>query len=381
MGDLVEPIPQVAVGDLANVAEKCLAARGDATLMLLSCDNWVDLVREIGFTAFHRFMEGAIAIASALVPGQSTILRLESDQFGIVTSGLSNREGRSLAVRIQVQISSQAKRKGINPQMSVAVGHLLPGRATALEVIARAKEMLVQSKTHGAMVSVSSAPLSDPWDSRPKEDVGPTSMAPAPSFPLRVLPIARVDTRESVAFELETQGAADIRDLTTALEIGRTLSDGLNIHVNIPTAWLTPGMCQEVLKRLNTTHPTPVQICVELSARGLGTEQVDFLSFVKRVRTLGCLVALDDVGFGYTALEKVVEIQPDLIKLDQAVLESMREGKGRSMVRMIEMLQLSTPLMVGMGVHNERDEELMQVAGVKFVQGALYGPPEGGLVP
>lgn len=373
MADYVEPIPQVAIGDLANVADRYLAAAGDATLMLLSCDNWVHLVREGGYTNFHTFMDRAIHVATKNAPPRSTVLRLESEQFGIVASGLSNREGRALAMRIQMLVVGAAEEGTEPPMISVAVGHILPGRATSLEVITRAKDMLKESYTAGTVVSVSSAPLADPWDDSEPKPI--PHIAPSAPLPLQVLPIVRIGPREVVAFELIGREQTDLHDLHTALEIGQSLAGGLNIHVNIPCSWVTHGMMEEVLRILSEGPSNTFQVCVELSAKGYAQQGARFAEFVYALRAMGCMVALDDVGYGATTIEQAVDIEPDIVKFDPDVLKSLRGPYRARSARIIDAFADGKRLLVGLGVEHDTDEQLLVNTGIHIAQGPLYGPP------
>lgn len=372
MADYVEPIPQVAIGDLAGVADRYLAAAGDATLMLLSCDNWVHMVREGGYTSFHAYMDRAIRVAAKHAPPRSTVLRLESDQFGIVSSGLSNREGRALAMRIQMQVVGVAEEDSEPPVISVAVGHILPGRATSLEVITRAKEMLKASHTSGTVVSVSSAPLADPWE---EHDTRPTPAPVSTPLPLQALPIVRIGPREVVAFELIGREQTDLHDLHTALEIGQSLAGGLNVHVNIPCAWVTHGMMEEVLRILGEGPSNAFQICVEISAKGFAQQGARYAQFVYALRAMGCMVALDDVGYGATTIEQVVDIEPDIVKFDPEVLVGLRGLRRARSARIIDAFADGKRLLVGLGVEFDTDEQLLVSTGIHIAQGPLYGPP------
>ena len=70
----------------------------DTGLPTLDDDAWI--IFTSGSTGKPAFMDKAIKVASRNVLPKATVLRLESDQFGIVASGLSNREDRALAMRI-----------------------------------------------------------------------------------------------------------------------------------------------------------------------------------------------------------------------------------------------------------------------------------------
>jgi EAL domain-containing protein (putative c-di-GMP-specific phosphodiesterase class I)/CheY-like chemotaxis protein len=91
----------------------------------------------------------------------------------------------------------------------------------------------------------------------------------------------------------------------------------------------------------------------------------------------GLLVAVDDTGAGYSTLGRIVQLQPDLIKLDIALTRGVESDPGRQVL--IEKLQeYATSVgatLIAEGV--ETDDQIVQLRalGVRLGQGYRLGRP------
>jgi len=74
------------------------------------------------------------------------------------------------------------------------------------------------------------------------------------------------------------------------------------------------------------------QLVVEVTE----SEQVNDLDHLEKVfsyyRERGCKVALDDLGAGYSSLNMLVRLKPDIVKLDKEIVQRLPELVSRSVV-------------------------------------------------
>ena len=94
-----------------------------------------------------------------------------------------------------------------------------------------------------------------------------------------------------------------------------------------------------------------------------------------RVKDLGCRIAIDDFGAGYTSFRNLRKLGVDIVKIDGAfVADIMRSEDDRAFVRtLIELakrLKLST---VAEWVQNEEAARMLEAWGCDYLQGALIG--------
>ncbi len=94
-------------------------------------------------------------------------------------------------------------------------------------------------------------------------------------------------------------------------------------------------------------------------------------------RDLGCLVAIDDFGAGHSNFSRLVELQPDIVKLDRAlVVRAGSDGRAQRMLHnLVALLHEAGSLVLAEGVESEAEGVAVLDAGVDLVQGWLFGHP------
>ena len=94
-------------------------------------------------------------------------------------------------------------------------------------------------------------------------------------------------------------------------------------------------------------------------------------------RSAGFRVALDDVGAGYSSLNLIHELRPDLLKLDMELIRGVDTDpyKARLVANLLDVaaaLQIDT---LAEGIETEGELRWVQENGAKYVQGFLLGRP------
>src|SRR5208282_6797263 len=97
--------------------------------------------------------------------------------------------------------------------------------------------------------------------------------------------------------------------------------------------------------------------------------------FVARVKELGCRIAIDDFGAGYTSFRNLRKLGVDIVKIDGAFVQDiMRSEDDRAFVRTLidlaKRLKLAT---VAEWVQDERAAKMLEAWGCDCLQGALIG--------
>jgi len=91
------------------------------------------------------------------------------------------------------------------------------------------------------------------------------------------------------------------------------------------------------------------------------------------VKALGFIVALDDIGSGYTSLRNLCDYPIDLVKLDRAMLLLTDTERGRKLFHGIISLVHSLDLkLVCEGVETEPQNALVGESDCDFIQGWYY---------
>ena len=100
--------------------------------------------------------------------------------------------------------------------------------------------------------------------------------------------------------------------------------------------------------------------------------------FVSAIRDLGCGVALDDFGAGYTSFRNLQALAVDMVKIDGAFIKDLADRPDnqlfiRTLLGLAKGFGLDT---VAECVETEAEAEILRQQDVTFLQGYLYGKPE-----
>ncbi len=100
-------------------------------------------------------------------------------------------------------------------------------------------------------------------------------------------------------------------------------------------------------------------------------------AFVNNLREMGCRVAIDDFGAGYTSFKNLKELQVDMVKIDGAFVKDLARDTSdqafiRTMVDLARTFKLET---VAEWVGDEVSAQFLCEAGIDYLQGFHYGVP------
>ncbi|CAM4213051.1 EAL domain-containing protein [Deinococcus marmoris] len=100
-------------------------------------------------------------------------------------------------------------------------------------------------------------------------------------------------------------------------------------------------------------------------------------SILERYRQEGAQVALDDLGAGHTSLSYLMELRPDIVKLDQALISGLHEGDRRVplITALIEYAHDLGIRVVAEGIETHDELALMIMLGADYAQGYFLGRP------
>jgi EAL domain-containing protein (putative c-di-GMP-specific phosphodiesterase class I) len=99
--------------------------------------------------------------------------------------------------------------------------------------------------------------------------------------------------------------------------------------------------------------------------------------FVDTLREMGCRIAIDDFGAGYTSFKNLKALNVDMVKIDGAfVKDIMSEQADRAFIRTMVDLARSFGLeTVAEWVGDEASAQFLADAGIDYLQGFHYGQP------
>jgi diguanylate cyclase (GGDEF)-like protein len=101
----------------------------------------------------------------------------------------------------------------------------------------------------------------------------------------------------------------------------------------------------------------------------------DTRGFVARVKDLGCRIAIDDFGAGYTSFRNLRRLGVDMVKIDGAFVQNLKRSEDdRAFVQtLIELAQRLGLKTVAEWVQDEESAAMLAGWGCDYLQGSLIG--------
>jgi EAL domain-containing protein (putative c-di-GMP-specific phosphodiesterase class I) len=166
---------------------------------------------------------------------------------------------------------------------------------------------------------------------------------------------------------------------TTALrDAGPWIGNDLLFINFVPTSIYRPEVC------LRTTEIAAARAGVRLDqmvfevTEGHKIEDIDHLERVfDYYRSQQCKVALDDLGAGYSDLNLLVRLQPDIVKLDKEIVQALPGPTSTAVIRaVVEMVHSYGGLVLAECIETEEQAVAATKLHVDLAQGWLFGRPE-----
>lgn len=120
-------------------------------------------------------------------------------------------------------------------------------------------------------------------------------------------------------------------------------------------------------------------VILELTERAALDHIPDLRQRVANLRKLGYRIALDDLGAGYAGLTAFAALEPEIVKLDMALVRGIDGSpvRRRLVASMIEVCRDLGGLVVAEGIETEQERAVLRELGCDLLQGYLLGRPSG----
>lgn len=104
-------------------------------------------------------------------------------------------------------------------------------------------------------------------------------------------------------------------------------------------------------------------------------------NFIKNMKRVGAKIAIDDFGSGYSNFSRIIEYEPDYIKIDASLIKNIKSNK--SSIDIIEAIKMFADRQgyktVAEFVADEEIFEIVKSLGIDYSQGYYIGKPEPSL--
>ncbi len=180
------------------------------------------------------------------------------------------------------------------------------------------------------------------------------------SSPAQVFEMAATSAA-SVAFEL----ALVVASVTAAA----AFPDGTRLHVNVSPPTAAAPELPELIDRSNR------QVALEITERSLFDPQS--ARHLRDALPAGSLLAADDVGVGYSGLSQLLDVRPDIVKIDRSVVAGLDADPARRalVAGLVRFAEATGSTIVGEGIERVDEARSLLDLGVTTGQGYLLGRP------
>lgn len=148
----------------------------------------------------------------------------------------------------------------------------------------------------------------------------------------------------------------------------------VSLNVSVSTA-LDPDWFQRITDHILHQRDIAARLIVEITETEAIQDIQETAAVVSWMHDLGCKVALDDFGAGYTTYRNLRDLGVDLVKIDGAFMLNLHRSKAdqmfvKTLINLASNLGIET---VAEWVEDERDANLLKKWGAEYIQGHFYG--------
>jgi EAL domain-containing protein (putative c-di-GMP-specific phosphodiesterase class I)/CheY-like chemotaxis protein len=154
--------------------------------------------------------------------------------------------------------------------------------------------------------------------------------------------------------------------------LGR-LPAGCYLSVNVSPHTLAHRGLRELLGSCD-----PRQIVLEITEHAEIDDVEAFQPALREVRAIGARIAVDDAGAGFANFVRLLQVVPDVIKLDRVLVANIDTDQIRVAIAQ-SLISLAGSIgahVTGEGIETEGEAKRLAALDVRFGQGFLFGRPE-----
>jgi len=121
----------------------------------------------------------------------------------------------------------------------------------------------------------------------------------------------------------------------------------------------------------------PHNLVLEITER---TAIEDFEAFgreLDRLRRIGFLVAIDDVGTGYSSLQTISEVPADFLKIDISLIKNIHQSliKQDLVHSLLQVASRTRTRVIAEGIETAEEHQALRACGVRYGQGFYFARP------
>ena len=392
---------------LTEVLEAALEEAGrqrqSCGLLLVAIDNLARFNEAYGFDVADEVISAVAKRLRAKMRGGDHLGRFSGNKFAVILNGCTQEDMEKAAERLISGVRDDVVRTSAGPvAVTVTIGGVTAPRhaRTVQEILSRAQETLTQVKAKRPGSFQTYRPNLEREAIR-RENVRAADEIVTALNERRILlafePAVETVSRQPAFYECLMRirradgalaSAKDIVPLAERLGLVRLLDHrvlelligemaavpDLKASLNVSPASTTDVEWWATLTGMLRAHAGIAErLIVEITEMTAIHDIDDARGFVTRVKDLGCRIAIDDFGAGYTSFRNLRKLGVDIVKIDGAYVQNLSKSEDdrafvHTLVDLARRLGLKT---VAEWVQDETAAKLLQSWGCDYLQGAL----------
>jgi EAL domain-containing protein (putative c-di-GMP-specific phosphodiesterase class I) len=164
----------------------------------------------------------------------------------------------------------------------------------------------------------------------------------------------------------------ELAAIRRSLDLGRMLPDPVYVSVNASAETLMDDGFEAAIAGFPAER-----LVIELTEHAAVREYAQLSRRLAGIRASGVKLAIDDAGAGYAGLQHIVQLKPDLIKLDMALTRDIDSDQARRALAaaLIFYARETGCQIVAEGVETQSEMLTLKTLGIHRGQGYLLGRP------
>lgn len=392
---------------LAAVIEKHWDDRSSGGFVIAGIDNLGSLNQNFGFDVADKVIIEVGKRFQEILGPEDVLGRVSGNKFGIIVGNCSSDAmiGKVKTLRNAARNSVIYTKAGpVSVTTSMGVVSLPYGCNNAKDAFARAEEALSTAKTQGREKMHFYEPSEKTESARRQKLAVADQIMNALGdgrVSLYYQPIVSTKTDRAgfyecliritgedgqiipagdfipVAEELGLIRTLDRLVVEIALETLLTLPE---VHLAINVSGITatdPTWFEEVIVLIEDHRDVADRLTVEITETVALQEISELSNFLSSLRELGCRIAIDDFGAGYTSYRNLQSLDVDLVKIDGSFVKGIVDCEDsqffvKALIDLAQKFQLET---VAEWVETQAEVDFLKSLGVEYLQGFHLGKP------
>jgi diguanylate cyclase (GGDEF)-like protein len=390
---------------LEDTLEEAIRFRSSCGFLLVAIDNLARINESYGFDVADEVIAAVAKRIRGRMRGKDTLGRYSGNKFGVVLRDCTPDDMAIASDRLLAGVRDEIIATAIGSvAVTVTIGGVTAPRhaRSVAEVLARAQEALDTAKARRRGSFLAYRPNIEREALR-RENVRATDEIVAALNERRIFlayePVVAVVGRLPAFYEClmrirRTDGslvaANDVVPVAERLGLVRLLdhrvlelvvdeliaAPGLRASLNVsPASTTDPDWWAGLGALLRANAGVAERLIVEITETAAILDIDDTRGFVSRVKDLGCRIAIDDFGAGYTSFRNLRKLGVDIVKIDGAFVQNIvRSDDDRAFVHtLIDLAKRLGLAIVAEWVQDEEAAAMLAGWGCDYLQGALIG--------